>query len=106
MATCSTWCSLYDAESTERVVGTMLDMAQNVSVVICAYTEERWHDLVAAVESLQQQIVLPREIIVVIDYNAALLARAQEQMSGVIVTENSKARGLSGARNHGISIAK
>jgi glucosyl-dolichyl phosphate glucuronosyltransferase len=84
----------------------MLETVKGVSVVICAYTEERWCDLVAAVESLQQQILPPLEIIVVIDHNASLFSLAQRQLSGVIVTENSLARGLSGARNHGIAIAK
>ncbi len=84
----------------------MLDAARNISVVICTYTEERWHDLVAAIESLQQQIVPAHEIIVVIDHNERLLERAQAQMRGVIVTANREAQGLSGARNHGIAIAK
>lgn len=76
-----------------------------VSVVICAYTEERWDDLVAAVESVRRQTAPAREIIVVIDHNPALLERARAEISGVKVIENREARGLSGARNSGIAAA-
>ena len=84
------------------MIGTTLD----VSVVICAYTEERWHDLVAAVESIRQQTVPPREIIVVIDNNARLLERARRHLAGTVVIENCEPQGLSGARNSGIAIAQ
>jgi GT2 family glycosyltransferase len=79
---------------------------QDFSVIICAYTENRWDDLIAAVESVQQQTLAPREIIVVIDHNPGLLKRVQEQVSGVVVVENTEARGLSGARNSGVAVAK
>src|SRR6266567_6901037 len=69
----------------------------DISVIICAYTEDRWNDLVAAIESVQQQTLSPREIIVVIDHNPGLLERARQHASGVVV-ENTGARGLSGAR--------
>ncbi len=78
----------------------------DVSVVICAYTEERWHDLVAAVESVQQQSAAPREIIVVVDHNTHLLERVRVHLPCAIVIENSESRGLSGARNSGIARAQ
>lgn len=78
----------------------------NVSVIICAYSNERWQDLVDAVKSLRQQVALPREIIVVIDHNPDLFARAHASLSDAIVVENSEPRGLSGARNSGIAIAQ
>src|ERR1700694_2586390 len=78
----------------------------DVSVIICAYTEKRWGDLVAAVESVQRQTLSPKEIIVVIDYNANLLDRVQKHLTGVIAIENSKAKGLSGARNSGGAMAQ
>jgi len=77
-----------------------------VSVIICAYIAERWVDLVAAVESVQQQIIPPLEIIVVIDHNPDLLERAYKNLPGTIVVENSEIRGLSGARNSGIAAAQ
>jgi GT2 family glycosyltransferase len=78
----------------------------DVSVIICAYTEERWADIVAAVESLRGQIALPREIILVIDHNPSLYKRVRREISDVIAIENHEPRGLSGARNSGIAIAK
>ena len=43
-----------------------------VSVVLCAYTEDQWNDLEAAIGSLQFQHVPPHESIVVIDHNSVL----------------------------------
>jgi GT2 family glycosyltransferase len=77
-----------------------------VSVIICAYTEERWPDLVAAIESIEQQSLRARELILVIDHNKPLLERVQTHFPGVIAIENSGPPGLSGARNCGIAQAK
>lgn len=84
----------------------MIQLIDDVSVIICAYTEERWDDLVAAVESVKQQTMPCKEIIVVIDHNPNLLRRAQEHMSGVIIVENTQERGLRGARNCGIACTR
>lgn len=78
----------------------------DVSVIICAYTEERWADLLSSVSSIQQQSKAPREIIVVIDHNKQLLERAQANISDAIVIENYEPKGLSGARNSGIAISQ
>lgn len=78
----------------------------SVSVVMCAYTEDRWDDLRAAVDSLQQQTQPVSEIIVVIDHNRALADRVRDQIPGVVVVENSGQQGLSGARNTGILLAR
>src|SRR5919202_688038 len=78
----------------------------DVSVVICAYTEARWDDLVAAVESVQCQTAPPPEIVVVIDHNPGLLARVCRHIPGVVVIENREPRGLSGARNSGLATAQ
>jgi glycosyltransferase involved in cell wall biosynthesis len=78
----------------------------DVSVVICAYTEARWDDLVAAVDSVQRQSAPPREIIVVIDHNPTLLEHVRTHIPGVIAVENREPRGLSGARNSGVAMAQ
>jgi glucosyl-dolichyl phosphate glucuronosyltransferase len=78
----------------------------NISIVICAYTEERWHELLAALKSVRVQTVAPREIIVVIDHNRKLFERLQTAVSGIILIENQEPRGLSGARNSGISCSQ
>ena len=83
----------------------MTDRACRISIVICAYTEDRWPELMAAVESVRRQTLPPHEIILVIDHNPQLLVRTHEQLRGCVVVENRQPRGLSGARNSGIEIA-
>ena len=68
--------------------------AHDISVVICAHTEERWGQLVCAVESLQSQSIPPCEILVVIDHNSALADRAYRRLPSVRVIENEQQRGL------------
>ena len=76
-----------------------------ISVVICAYTEQRWADLRACVESLGRQTLPPHEVLLVVDYNEALAERVAAEMSTVTVVKNNGARGLSGARNTGVARA-
>lgn len=75
-------------------------------MVICAYTEERWDDLLLAVDSVRQQSKPPREILVVVDHNARMLARARCHVTDVVVVENDETHGLSGARNCGLRAAQ
>ncbi|WP_425388216.1 glycosyltransferase family 2 protein [Deinococcus frigens] len=70
--------------------------------MICAYSERRWDDLQAAVQSVQRQTVAAQEIIVVIDHNPDLLEKAKIALAGATVMPNSQRRGLSGARNTGL----
>lgn len=77
----------------------------DVSVIICAYTEERWDELVSAVEGVQGQSLPPKEILIVIDHNPRLWQRARERFPAARVLENRESRGLSGARNSGIQVA-
>ncbi len=73
--------------------------------MICAYTEQRWDELLAAVRSVQGQSVAAREIIVVIDNNPALLARVREALPDVIAEENSGGSGAGQARNRAVGLA-
>jgi GT2 family glycosyltransferase len=77
-----------------------------VSVVICCYTEQRWFDVCAAVESITAQLTERDELIVAADHAPALAQRLREQFPAVTIVENSGARGLSGARNTGIAAAR
>jgi len=77
----------------------------NVTVIICAYTLERWEALLAAVESVRDQTRPPEEIILVIDHNPALYARARAQWPELRVVENAGPRGVSGGRNTGVELA-
>jgi glucosyl-dolichyl phosphate glucuronosyltransferase len=49
-----------------------------VSVVICAYTEDRWSQLKKSVASVDGQTSPPIEIIVCIDHNEVLLRKSEE----------------------------
>jgi glucosyl-dolichyl phosphate glucuronosyltransferase len=81
-------------------------MPSEISVVICAYTEKRWNEMIAAVASAQRQTLPPKDIVVVIDYNPSLLQRARDYLSDVTVVENQGDKGLSGARNTGWTTAR
>jgi GT2 family glycosyltransferase len=76
----------------------------DISVVICAYTEARWSELVEAIRSVQEQTLPPFEIIVVVDNNPALLERARLELD-VRVADNVEVRGLGGARNSGVAVS-
>ncbi len=76
------------------------------TVVICAYTEERWDDIVAAVDSVLGQDVPAVELLVVVDHNPALLERAAQRFTHPVrVLANTRSRGLSGARNTAVAAA-
>ena len=79
----------------------MVDSLLQASVILCAYTEKRWDDLVKAISSLQHQDTPPGEIILVIDHNPHLYSMALEKFPGVRVMESRGVLGLSGARNTG-----
>lgn len=73
-----------------------------ISVVICAYTDRRWENIVGAVASVRAQTRPPARTILVVDHNPPLLERARAAFSDVQVVPNVGRRGLSGARNSGI----
>jgi glycosyltransferase involved in cell wall biosynthesis len=76
-----------------------------ISVVICAFTMDRWDTLMGAVRSCTEQTLPPDEIIVVIDYNEELRRRATEEFTGTRVVANQSVKGVSGARNTGVALA-
>lgn len=75
------------------------------SVVICAYTLERWDTIRAAVDAVLAQEPRPAQVIVVCDHNPELARRAKAELPGVTVLDSAGARGLSGARNTGLAAA-
>src|SRR3712207_1477155 len=77
-----------------------------VSVIICAYTDERWDDVLAAVRSVEAQRVAPYEILLVVDHNRTLRDRLAEALPHVQVVENRGERGLSGGKNTGVALAR
>jgi glycosyltransferase involved in cell wall biosynthesis len=85
--------------------GASAGRSSDISVVLCAYTADRWGDLEAAVWSIQEQSLAAREIIVVIDNNPELLARVEDSMKDVLALENTGRRGAGEARNCGVAKA-
>jgi len=79
-----------------------------VSVVIAAFADERWDDLVEAVRSVCAQTHPPLEVVVVVDHNRGLLARARAGLTDtrVRVVPSAGAPGASGARNTGLATAR
>ena len=75
----------------------------DVSVVICAHTEQRWDDTLAAVASVRAQSLAARETIVVVDHNPVLYERPKSALAGVTVVENREAARPVGRRNTGIA---
>ncbi|MGW3987857.1 glycosyltransferase [Streptomyces sp. NPDC004830] len=81
----------------------------DVSVVICAYTEDRWEDILAAVSSVRAQSRPAAETLLVVDHNETLrdrLAQEYKETGEVRVLANAGPRGLSAGRNTGIAAAR
>jgi glucosyl-dolichyl phosphate glucuronosyltransferase len=79
---------------------------RSVSVVIAAYSSERWTQLRDAVASVGAQHRPALETIVVIDHNPDLLARAERELTDAVVVPNAGQRGASGARNTGVALSQ
>jgi GT2 family glycosyltransferase len=77
----------------------------SVTVVICAYTLERWGEIQAAVHSTRQQSAPVHEVVLVADHNDELLDRARTAFPDVVSVPNTGPQGLSGARNTGVRTA-
>ena len=80
---------------------------RTATVVICAHTEERWDDIVAAVASVRAQDRPADQLVLVIDHNPALFERAQAEFTDAttFVVANEGERGESGARNAGVAVS-
>jgi GT2 family glycosyltransferase len=85
----------------------------DVSVVICAYTLDRWDLLCASVESVLGQTITPRELFLSIDHNHELFLRCQERWSDrpsggdipITVVENKYEGHLGSARTTAAELA-
>jgi GT2 family glycosyltransferase len=90
-------------------MGRVGELESRVTVVICAYTDARWDDTLAAVESALAQSLPPLEVLLVVDHNPALCTRFADRLrktAHVRVLSNAHARGLSGGRNTGIEASE
>jgi glucosyl-dolichyl phosphate glucuronosyltransferase len=76
-----------------------------LSVVICAYTEDRWDQLAAAISSVGRQSMPAWETIVAVDHCPPLARRLAAAFPEVTVVASTGRPGLSGARNTGLARA-
>lgn len=82
--------------------------ADSLSVVVCSYTTERWDDLCRAVDSVLTEDAPSLQVVLVIDHNDELFARAAHRFAGesrIMLCRNAGTRGLSDARNTGVEAA-
>ncbi|MDL9936071.1 glycosyltransferase [Gordonia sp. ABSL1-1] len=83
----------------------------DVTVIICAYTHERWDDVCSAITSVVRQSCPVAHLVVVVDHNPDLAADLADYVArcgyagGVSVIPSAGPRGLSGARNTGVDFA-
>jgi GT2 family glycosyltransferase len=73
-----------------------------VSVVIPCHSDARWPQLVRAVASALEQRPAPVRVVVAVDNNPNLLARARQELTGVTVVPNRFTNGAAGTRNSGV----
>lgn len=78
----------------------------SVTVVVCAYTKDRWTTLRCTIDVTLKQLCRNDELLIVIDYNDALLAQCREYPGDFTVLPNRRNRGLSGARNTALEEAR
>jgi glucosyl-dolichyl phosphate glucuronosyltransferase len=78
----------------------------SISVVICSYADGRWAEFQQACASVRAQLAPGDALVVVIDHNDALLARARAELSWARVAGNEGKRGLSDARNTGVRLSR
>jgi glycosyltransferase involved in cell wall biosynthesis len=76
-----------------------------LSVIVCTYSSKRWSLLQESMSALRVQTRAPDEVILVVDHNDELAARARDAFPELCVVSNREERGLSGARNTGVAEA-
>ncbi|MEV7026053.1 glycosyltransferase family 2 protein [Kitasatospora sp. NPDC093558] len=94
------------ASGTTTGTGTGTGTAPSLSVVVCAYTTERWDDLCTCLDSVARQHRPADDVLLVVDHCPELAARAAGAFPSVRILPNSERQGLSGARNSGVRAAR
>jgi glycosyltransferase involved in cell wall biosynthesis len=77
-----------------------------VSVVIAAFTMNRWDYLQQAVTSVRAQTVSVLDTIIAVDHNAELVARVRAELPGVTAIPSTRPVGSSGTRNSGAAASQ
>jgi GT2 family glycosyltransferase len=79
----------------------------SISVIVCAYSNERIPQLRETLASLQEQTYPAKDIVLIIDHNPELKREFEGLADGQLrVAANSGERGLASARNTGIELAE
>jgi GT2 family glycosyltransferase len=86
--------------------GAQTELVDGLSVVICAYTLDRWEELCAAIASVKAQTLAPVDVILVVDANEELLRRATAEFADILIVPNTNGHGLSGGRMTGSEMAR
>ena len=76
------------------------------SVVIACHSEERFGQLLAAIDSARRQAPAPDEVIIAVDNNPSLCDRLRAEGQGIEIVDHRGARGASAARNAGAARAR
>jgi glucosyl-dolichyl phosphate glucuronosyltransferase len=77
----------------------------SITVVICAYSDDRWDTLRTAVDVTRKQMSFDDELLVIVDHNDSLFKRCLESLPECKIVESHRSRGLSGARNTALDVA-
>ena len=77
------------------------DRLNSLTVIVCAYADDRWETLGRAIGMALKQMSTDDQLIVVVDHNEPLLERCRAAFGDCVVLANTQRRGLSGARKHG-----
>jgi glucosyl-dolichyl phosphate glucuronosyltransferase len=76
------------------------------SVVIACHSEERFDQLLAAVDSARRQVPAPDQVIIAVDNNPSLCDRLGSAVEGIEIVDHRGERGASAARNTGAARAR
>lgn len=76
-----------------------------MSVIVCAYSWQRWDALCEGIASIGRQTKPALETILVIDHNPELEERAREAFPDIVVVANSGDPGVSSSRNTAVDRA-
>ncbi len=82
-----------------------LKLNRTISVIVCTYTADRWNLLSESLRAVAAQVPPPDELILVVDHNESLEARARAEFPDAIVVPNAGEQGLSAGRNTGLAAA-
>ena len=76
-----------------------------MTIVICAYTQDRWPTLRRAIDMTMQQLTCDDELLIVVDHNEQLLGSCRNTFANCVTIPNRYHRGLSSARNSAVETA-